>query len=196
MDVLQDNSAAAEGCRVLFEHTRNEILRSHPWNFAKKRATLSRLEADPTFTWTSYFQIPGDCLRILSINDTEIGDMIAEVWQIEGRKILSDDEDTLNIVYVSNATTPDEWDVLFVEAFAVKLAAKLSEYLRGTTTKTAELMEEYARLVAPLARRIDSNETRGKTSLLPYNSLSVLSRGGGSGVSSIGSYFYRHVPGN
>lgn len=240
---LNDGTARANACDRVYELVRDELLRSHRWNFAVARSALSEnwltmesiadssgdvqitdtahgltaanrvalkdtegidgiwdiesvttnafiltdavwtdsLTAGsyrlcPDFGWDYQYDIPAACLRVLEVNDSEDGDTL-NPWVIEGRKLLTNDA-TCNLVYLKQETDVTKYDALFVQALALKLAISISEILRGTTGKTAELMQAYDRVTAPLARRVDSNEARRRKGLLPMNSLAIKSRMG------------------
>lgn len=173
---MGDDTVAARACALHYGPVRDEVLRSHRWNFAIGRATLTAAAAPP-FGWAKAFALPADCLRALEINDNEVGDWISETWAIEGRQVLTNAE-AVNLVYVKGLGDAALTDPLFAQAFALKLAAALSETIRGATGKTAELLQLYDARTAPLARRIDANEGRRRKGLLPMNSLFVRARGG------------------
>lgn len=175
---LDEDTAAARACALHYSLTRDEMLRSHRWNFATKRAELSRLADAPLFGWEYAYQLPSDFLRALEVNESEAGDFISEEWKIEGHNLLTDAEE-VQLIYIAQVVDEGLFDSLFVQAFALKLAVVLSETIHGTTGKTAELMQAYTSVMAPLARRVDANEGRRRKGLLPLNSLFVRARGEG-----------------
>lgn len=175
---LDEDSAAARACALHYEQTRDQVLRSHRWNFAQRRAVLSRLSDAPAFGWSFQYELPADCLRVLEINDSEFGDVISDAYVVEGRALLTNAE-TINMVYVQRIEDVGQFDALFVEALALKLAVILSETIRGTTGKTADLVQLYERVTAPLARRVDANEGRRRKGLLPVSSNFVRARAEG-----------------
>jgi hypothetical protein len=177
---LEEDTTSARACALHYDQVRDQVLRSHRWNFAQTRATLTVLADEPAFGWDYQFQLPADCLRVLEVNDSEAGDWISDTFLIEGRKILTN-ADEVNIVYVQRVTNVAAFDALFVDALAIKLAQVLSETIRGTTGKTAELAQMYDSRTAPLARRVDANEGRRRKGLLPFSSHAVRSRGAGAG---------------
>ena len=68
----------------LWPQVRDSVLRSHPWNCAIKRVTLSPDETAPAFDWSYAFSLPGDFIKALSV-----GNMGAEgEFRIEGRKLI------------------------------------------------------------------------------------------------------------
>lgn len=176
---LDEDTLAARACALHYGVTRDEMLRSHRWNFATARIALSRLEAVPAFGWSYAFALPADFLRALEVNEEEAGDVTSGEWIIEGRNLLTD-WDEVALVYIRQIEDVTQFDALFVKAFALKLAVELSETIRGTTGKTAELMQALERVTAPLARRVDANEGRRRKGLLPLNSLFIRARYGGS----------------
>lgn len=176
IEAINDDTVTARACALHYGPVRDEVLRSHRWNFAIGRAQLVEATA-PAFGWARAFTLPADCLRALEINDNEVGDWISETWAIEGRQVLTNAA-AVNLVYVRNVCDAALTDPLFAQAFALKLAAALSETIRGATGKTGDLLQLYDARTAPLARRIDANEGRRRKGLLPLNSLFVRARGG------------------
>lgn len=175
---LADGSAAARACALHYGTVRDALLRSHRWNFAQDRATLAALASAPAFGWAYQYPLPVECLRVLEINGSEVNEPETHQYLIEGRKILTN-ASTADVVYIRRIEDVTQYDALFVEAFALKLAVKLTESIRGTTGKTAELLQEYERLTAPLARRVDANEGRRRKGLMPQTSMAIRARAGG-----------------
>jgi hypothetical protein len=128
----------------------------------------------PAFGWGYRFTQPADCLRVLEVNDSEAGDN-RNPWIIEGDFILTDQEEC-RLVYLAKVTDVTKFDPLFVDAFALSLAIRLTESIRGATAKTEQLTAQYERITAPLARRVDSNEARRRKPLKPMNSLAIQAR--------------------
>ena len=182
---LDDDTVSARACHLAYDGCRDELLRSHRWNFAQKRAVLVQLEDPPLFGWEFQYSLPADCLRALEVNGSESGDVVSAPYIIEGRLLLTNAA-AVNLVYTRQTTTVSEFDNLFCEALALKIAVKISETIRGTTGKTTELLSQYQQLVAPLARRVDANEGRRRKGLLSQNSYLLGSRRGGP-LGSVGA---------
>lgn len=175
---LDENNAASRACALHYPQTRDELLRAHRWNFAVTRVALSELDDEPPFGWLHQFELPADCLRVLEFNDSEIGDVISEEFVIEGRAVLTDAE-TVNLIYLRRAEDVGQYDSLFVDALSLRLAIKLSETIRGTTSKTEQLLKAYESLIAPLARRVDANEGRRRKGMINVSSGFVRARSEG-----------------
>lgn len=172
---LDEDSRAGRACALHYAATRDAVLRSHRWNFAKDRKVLSRLEDAPLFGWSYQYALPADYARALEVNGSEAGDWISDEWTIEGKFLLTDAA-TVNLVYVKLLDDVSQFDPLFVDALALKLAAVLSEPIRGTTGKTTELETRYEQKTAPLARRVDANEGQRRKGILPMSSRFVRAR--------------------
>lgn len=181
---LDEDSVSARACVLHYESVRDEVLRSHRWNFAQDRKVLTALEELPPFGWSRQYELPAECLRVLEVNGSEAGDLVSSEYLVEGRKILTNAEE-VRLVYIRDVPDVSAYDPLFVRAFALRLAIVLTETIRGTTNKTAELSHHYERVTAPLARRIDANEGRRRKGMLPMNS-PLLRETGGFGSATFG----------
>lgn len=157
---LSDGSTVSRACALQFPLTLDEVLRAHWWNFATDRVTLSELAEAPAFGYAHAFQLPADCLRVLEVNGVGgSGDPEAQ-WEIESGRLLHD-EGTVEIRFIKRVTGLNFFDSLALEALIVLLASKLAPSIQGgSTAKAIELKEEYHRIVAPMAKRIDGNESR------------------------------------
>lgn len=157
---LDDDNAAARACKLNFPLTRDEVLRSHWWNFAADRAELSQLSETVAFGWDYAYQLPADCLRVLAVNGVSAAGDPSEQWEIEGGKLLHDSS-TAEIRYIKRVSDLNLFDSLALEALIVLLASKIAPAIQGGSTgKANDLKEEYHRIIAPMAKRVDANETR------------------------------------
>lgn len=183
---IEGNSPAARTIRLHFAATRDSLLRSHRWNFARKRAALSRLSEAPAFGYAYAYQLPDDCLRVLSLNEGDSSDL-GDDFELEGDQLLTDAE-AAKIVYVRRVTDATKFDALFVEAFVLKLAIACCLEITQSTTKKGDLLGELQRLSLPEAVETDANETRPKVIPPGAGSPTLMRRGGahwlGSGASS------------
>lgn len=147
---FSDNSDEARVVSRFYAPTMRAELRSHPWSCARKRVRLAALSDAPVFGFSHQYQLPSDCVRILP--DATVTD-----WQVEGRRILTDDGGPLDLVYIAEISDPNDMDVLLVEAFACRLAMALAERLTQSNTKRELARQEYKETVAE-ARRINAFE--------------------------------------
>lgn len=117
---LDENSKGAKYMNVFYEPMRDELLRSHLWRFARKRAVLAPLtDTDEFNEGYSYFQYPDDCLRIVGTDKEYFQSYMP--WSREGNRILAK-TNVLKIVYLKRVTNVSEMDPSFIDAFATRLA--------------------------------------------------------------------------
>lgn len=134
----------------MYERLRDAVLRSHPWNFAIKRAELAELTSDPIFGFVNQFQLPADCLRVLRTDEDQIP------HQIEG-KVLLTDAGTVKIKYLSRITDPNQFDSLFVMALEDRIASELAYNLSDNRALSIDMRAKYKETLRE-ARAMDGQE--------------------------------------
>ena len=144
-------------CARWYDVTRRELLRSHPWSFARTRVTLLRNSTAPSFEYEDAYDLPPDFLRLLYIGD----DVYAgeKEYTLEGRQILMNNGGaSLQIAYVKDVTSVAQMDALFVDALAAELAVKLAPAILGMKPATQSyLVSERDRLLRQV-RSINGQE--------------------------------------
>lgn len=162
---LSDDLEAARSVNSLWDVVRDAELRARNWNFAISRTSLPALIAAPAWGFDRQFQLPSDCLRVLQVGEYFPGPSLSDyrssseaMWQIEGRKILTDMPAPLAIRYVARVEDTGQWDALFVEAFACRLAVELCERLTQSGGKKQIAWDEYKEAIR-LAVRSDAIES-------------------------------------
>jgi hypothetical protein len=147
---LNDDSTEARLLKEQYPKVRDDLLRSHPWNFAIVRTTLAALTTAPSWGFSRQFQVPADCLRVLDIDAQDLQ------WEREGNIIVSD-ATSIGIRYVKKVTEVGNFDACFSEALATKLAADICFALTQSTTLKELLMKEFEKKVRE-ARSFDGQE--------------------------------------
>jgi hypothetical protein len=146
-----DTSNEAIACNRIYTQVRDQMLRSHPWNFATARESLQTLaSSDPLSEFDNIFQLPNDFLRVVKLYDT------TSRYKIEGSTLLTDDS-TAKLIYIKRETDTTKFDSIFVEALALKLAIRLAYALSGSTTRIEQLRAEFKKVYAE-AKRVDGQE--------------------------------------
>jgi len=137
---LLENRRAARFAGRQYPLIRDALLRRYRWNFAIGRVTLAPEATAPDTGFTNKFMFPPDALKIIGIfdeNELQQNYTASRIpHKIEGKFVLTDD-DTLPLIYIKRVTDVSQFDALFVEALAWKLAIDLS-YPLTTTKKTRE----------------------------------------------------------
>lgn len=148
---LSDDNKPARLCNAVFDLIRDEMLRQHPWNFAMAREQLvADVDDAPDFEFSYQFPLPDDYLRLVNLY------LDRSRFKIEGDFILTD-SNPIDIIYIRQMADPTEWDAMFLEAFATRLAAEISFALTGSNTLQQIMMADYERKLAK-AKTVDAQE--------------------------------------
>lgn len=147
---IDDPSEGAKLCKEQYTKNKEELLSSHPWNFAIARVSLAQLSSGPVFEYQYAYQIPVDCLRVLQVNTTNSVD-----WEREGSTLVTDSGE----VYVKYIKNVDEglFNPLFAEVLALKLAYDISYSLVQSVQLREQLRNEYKEKLRE-ARSYDAQE--------------------------------------
>ncbi|CAN0544246.1 unnamed protein product [Laminaria digitata] len=152
---LTEGSRNANLCLEQYDKLRDDVLRSHVWNFATRRTRLARLAAAPAFGFDHAYQMPADWLRTITVHDND-GGAGAVRYRIEGRRILTG-ADTIWLKYVARIDDANDMDASFREALAWKIAIDLAVPITQSTTALREAEEGFRRSLVK-ARSVDAIE--------------------------------------
>ena len=158
---LDDDTKAARLLNLHYETTRQSELTKHAWAFSIFRVELDALaSADaPIGTTYSYgYEVPEDALRILPLTDSGEAHGVSIPWKLEGGLILSNYSSPRLIRYIGNMTDPGDWNALFVEALAARLAMKIAMPLTQKTSILQGAKVVYDEAISE-ARRINAIES-------------------------------------
>lgn len=122
-------------CASNYEHWARSELAKHRWLFATRTIALTQVAQDQTTT-DKVYSLPTEVVR--PIRDAHTS------WQQEGRFIRTD-QSTLTIKAIVDTET-ENYDALFVEVLACRVAVECCEYITQSNTKkqVAEAMYEKA----------------------------------------------------
>lgn len=172
---LGEGTPTADVCKVLYEPTRDTVLQAHPWNFAIRRATLSRSASEPEFEFQYKFALPSGptppyCLKVVRTSWEAIpasgtwvysepfvhGYTSLTPYRIEGRWLLANEE-SCAIEYIARITDVTQYSVSFVNALSLKLSAELAMPLADNQQLARTMAELYEAAVRD-ARVTDAQE--------------------------------------
>lgn len=169
-----DDNKQARSVTSMFDIVRDAELRSHIWSFSVKRTALAALTTTPAWGFKYEYEIPSDCLRILMVNDTYGGPDMSDYrnepiadYSLEGNKILTNFNAPLKLRYISRVEDTTEWDSMFVEALACRLAMEMCEDLTQSNTKRELAQAEYT---AMLRSAIRASSIEQPAQAMPDNS--------------------------
>lgn len=152
---LTDDSTNARACNLAYDAVRMAELRKHSWCFAIARAELAADADSPAWGRATAFTMPSDLLKLLAPYPED--NLNSLDWQIEGRKILTDDSAPLYIRYVRDEEDPNVMDALFREALSARMAYEMCEEITQSNTKQDLARERYRDAIAD-ARKANAIE--------------------------------------
>ncbi len=150
---FDEGTAEAEVAAGLYSTVRDTVLSAHPWNFATYQTTLPKLADPPLADFANAFQLPPDCIRVLSAGTSGRGQGIR--YKIKQRQLHADEDDVV-LTYIAR---PDELD--FPPFFDMALIAQLAvEFCIPLTDSTSrwEGLQKVADAELRRARLIDAQE--------------------------------------
>lgn len=115
-----EDDKRARVCKVAYGISRDSLLSSYMWTFARKTRELSLLEETHP-RWTYVYALPSDCWTPFYISERRELDS----WSVEGTALVCN----LNPVilrYVFKVTDSERFSPHFVEALAAMIKAKIA----------------------------------------------------------------------
>ena len=125
-DPISNLSESTRGARVmnlLYEPTRDAMLRNGQWKFAKTYTSLATSASTPVADYAYYYALPSDYMRWVSSTFTD--------WRIHGTLIASNDGAPVYLEYIQKVTDPNAFDPLFVQALAAQMSVDACYSLQG-----------------------------------------------------------------
>ena len=175
IDSFDDDAKRAQVVSNLYTTVRKAVLRDYPWGCCTKRVVLSPDVDQPAFDYGYQFSLPGDCIRILSIDTTSSiglgGGSAAGAgayygaarrgwdlndYAVEGKKILAN-RGVVYLRYVFDNLIESTWDDLLVNAMTLAMAMRACYAITASTSLYQMLAQDYAQALKR-ARGADSQE--------------------------------------
>lgn len=148
---LEDGNKSANIASRTWPIVRDQVLRSHPWNFAVKRTNLAPSSGAPDWGFAYQHELPTKLLRLI-----EVRDLSTDEYQIENNKLLCD-ESVVYVRYIEQITDPNEYDALFINAVSTAMAFEMCEAFTQSNTKKDLLAKEYEQVMNQ-AKMVDAVE--------------------------------------
>ena len=155
---LTDPTHEARWCARFYAQCRDEMLRTHPWNFAMKRADLTELVTPPVNEWAHQYALPADFISLYQLNSFR-SDERPDLYQLEAGNLLTD-EGAASIRYVFQQTDTTKYDPLFVKALSDLLASEICRPITGNDG--APFLQRYEQISLRRAQRADAREDKAK----------------------------------
>lgn len=145
-----DGTNPANVANDLYDFVRDDLLRSHPWNFATKRVQLAQKTDTPVFEFDYAYALPSDWLRTISVHDNDAGHgtiLFREEYLVNQRCIITS-SDAVYLRYVYRVEDAAQMDVSFKRALGLSLARDLAIPLASSSTLEDKLDREAQRAIA------------------------------------------------
>jgi hypothetical protein len=135
-----EQSASAAVCRLHYDITRDTLLASHDWSFARRRVSLADLGSPPQL-WAFRYQMPSDCIRDRRITPGMAGTAVR--YEVAGAvddqggdiQVLLTNISPAELVYTARVTNTELYPPLFVEALAWSLATAAADTITADTRR-------------------------------------------------------------
>ena len=157
LENINENTLSAETFDSMYASLLDEMLASHNWSEAIEYVELAQLAETPVFGWGYIFQLPTNCLRVISVNEDDQYTQ-SDKFEIVGNKIYSD-VSTINLKYIKRIDIQDA-KVWFTQIFAKYLAAHLSIPLLQNENKRTQLLNEINSLDIPKAYYLNAIQSK------------------------------------
>jgi hypothetical protein len=181
ISLITDNDRGARAMARAYAPVLLELLRSHPWSFAIKRAQIPASATAPIFGGGNYFPLPSDYLgfappdQVLNSvsgispgGGTMAGYRDYQIENVGGvSAVVSHEPSPLRIRYVSSDVTEAQFDPCFAESLAAALAVATCEELTQSNTKLQNIQ---AILKAQLEMAKKRGAMESRPSLPPVDS--------------------------
>ena len=171
-----DGSKNANVANDLYDEIRDDLLRSHPWNFATKRVKLAQSATDPVFEFDHAYPLPFDWMRTVSVHDNDAGHgTILFRMELNGtqRAIIASSDDVY-LRYISKVTDANLMTPDFRKAFEFALSRDMSIPVASSNS----LHDRMALLAQSSLNKARSNDALGASPELRPRGSWASSRGG------------------
>ena len=125
IDSIDSNNINAKRAKVIYDQTRQSLLREYPHTSCTKTVSLGAPLAN-----TNNYNIPDDCLRILSVHTGNEPDDNDRDYVLKGR-VLTTTVTNPNLTYIYDNKNEETYSVGLTEALVYLLAFKLSKSILG-----------------------------------------------------------------
>ncbi len=148
-----ENSSEAIDCRIFYDDSRQKLLQTYAWRFAKTTRALSLMATTPE-EWLYRYDYPSSCLKIHYIIPPESGKNIVTGTGIAtpridyepipyevgydldtNKKVILTDYESAYVSYVHDVESVAVFDPLFEDAFEWLLASDLAISQGGDSGK-------------------------------------------------------------
>jgi hypothetical protein len=165
---INEASTEARVCKQFYEHTRDMLLQSYPWRWARKTVALAQVSNDKERRWFYAYRRPSDCLKIRRVNSEMLSDYLPYEamsvkaggidYTVEGSVIYTGVSPAY-LEYTQRVTDPTLFPALFQDALGWHIAVRLAMPLTRDPKVRADAFQLATRMTGE-AQTSDANEVR------------------------------------
>jgi len=158
-DIDAPVSQSEKLCHAVYDQVRLSTLRSHPWNFAIRRRTLTKDSVVPEFGFSARYLFPSDFVRYLNRTDESGAPILLREsnYQIEGGHLLLNSDGPINLRYIYDHTDITKWDELAIQVLALSIAVAIAPNFTSRETRIDAIKKDRQEVMDE-ARAIDGQE--------------------------------------
>lgn len=172
---LNEGSDEADQCNRFYEITRDALLRSYPWGFAKRFFTLQLVEENPNDDWAYSYRYPNTCLRVRRFVIGDRSKRLRIPYTIAhddtGKLIYCDVADAV-IEMTARITNAEIFDAVFAEALAYRLGSRIAIPLSRDPKERQNALALYQMAISEAFGNDNAEETQDE----PRDAESILAR--------------------
>ncbi|MBF8733103.1 hypothetical protein IRZ59_21980 [Pseudomonas guariconensis] len=127
-----ERSKQAELCQTFYSLLREIVLQDFPWPFAESIVALADV-GSPAPGWQFRYRYPADCLLVREIVTPGQNRVLSSSMEIPykvgydpGGRVIHTDQPMASVRFTFNVQNPTNFDALFVDALAWRLAMDLA----------------------------------------------------------------------
>ena len=142
---LTQDLPQAVAANDIYSNLLDDLLRSHPWNFATQRIQLSKLATDPAFGFDNAFVLPSDWLRTVSVHpsDSSHYNTFYREELLDMMKVIVTSATDLYMRYIARVIDVNLWSADFRRAMSTALARDLAIPVSGSRSLRDDYKKEH-----------------------------------------------------
>ena len=158
---VDENTTLAITLRKRWVTARRSFLEEHPFNGCKRTANLNRLSTTPVDRWSYMYEIPYDCLRVLTVNGVRQSEGTDD-WEVEydpvsRSRVVLTDASTVAAAMIVDVEDLTHLKTKVIEALGLYLAYQVHEGFVLSPGKARDL-EEKMRHAISMTKSADGQE--------------------------------------
>jgi hypothetical protein len=136
---LDATDAKSQRCKLIYDNALRIVSGKSDFNFGEKRVEISADPDTPISDWAYSYTLPPECIKPQRINGSDA----VGLWEINGRKILTDEVSPIILEYLAVETDPNLWSTDFWETFTSYLSSRYAKAFPQDNNKAESQWQEY-----------------------------------------------------